>query len=371
MKNTLVKISIFVLLFISIQINCFASTLENLNIEIDKSVVHPKENVTLKINFGRILSEFEINIAYDKNLFEYYSSDKDINLYDNGDIITLTYPTISTTEPVSEIEVVFKAKEDITSSNPTDLKITLQNMKDGLTNEMIENPLLPTEKKIVVEPIYKDYIFSLEYDEVTIKPNEEIKMNLFLKSDMGQNYTNTKIYSTVTSDVEGEAKIYAIDSLGTKYNVLEEGWGGENGEPIGGANVVKELALSAKFSDAGKYKMNFELQDLNNSGFVIASETFDVIVEEENLNNTNTTNTTNNLTITNKIDNDLTSVGSVNNAVNGTQNTSNTGTNTSNTTEYKASTLPKAGSTIYFLILPIVGILILIYCIFKKRDEEF
>ena len=38
---------------------------------------------------------------------------------------------------------------------------------------------------------------------------------------------------------------------------------------------------------------------------------------------------------------------------------------------YKPTTLPKAGSTIYFLILPIIGILILIYCIFKKKDENF
>lgn len=366
MKNTLIKISILSLLFISIQIDCLAATLENFDIEIDKNVIHPEENLTIKIDFGRRLSEFEIDIAYDKNLFEYYSADKDINLYDNGDIVTLMYPTMSTTEPISEIEVVFKANKDITTSNPTDIKVTLQNMKDGLTNEVIDNPLLPTEKKLVVEPIYKEYKFFLEYDEKTIKPNEETKMKLILKSDMGQIYTNTKIYATVSNDVEGEAKITATDIVGVKYNILEEGWGGENGEAIGGSDVLKELILNSKFSDSGNYKITFELQDLNNSNFVIASQSFDIIVKDELTQDSNITNN-----IVNEIDNNLGIINNMtNSASNEIKNSSSTAESDSEEVEYKPTTLPKAGSTIYFLILPIGGILILIYCIFKKKDED-
>lgn len=364
MRKVLIKTSFIILFFISIQFNCFAATLENLDIEIDKKVVHPDENVTIKIDFGRILSEFEINIAYDKNLFQYYSSNKDINLYNNGDIITIIYPTMSTTEPISEIEVTFKANKSITTSNPTDLKITLQNMKDGLTNEIIENPLLPTEMKVVVEPIYKQYNFFLEYDE-KISSNKDTNMKLKLKSDMGQAYSNTKIYATVTSDTEGEAKITATDILGKEYNILEEGWGGENGEQIGGSNVLKELNLKSKFSDSGKYKITFELRDLNNEEFIIASQSFNVIVEDDltqSLNNSNL--------VTNQSGN-LVSSSQGNNMSNETSNIFNNITNTSNTIEYKPTTLPKAGSTIYFLILPIGGILILIYCIFKKKDENF
>lgn len=362
MKNTLIKIGVVILFFISIQLNCSAATLENLDIEIDKNLVHPDENVTIKVDFGRILSEFEINIAYDKNLFQYYSSNKDINLYNNGDIITITYPTMSTTEPISEIEVTFKAIGNITTSNPTDLKITLQNMKDGLTNEAIENPLLPTEKKIVVEPIYKEYNFFLEHDEKIIS-NEETNMKLILKSDMGQSYSNTKIYATVTSDVEGETKITATDVLGKEYNILEDGWGGENGEQIGGSNIQKELNLKTKFSDPGKYKITFELYDLNNSEFVIASQSFSIIVEDDlsqNLNNSNI--------VANQTGNFVS--GNMNIVSGGTLNVSDNSTNTSDVIEYKPTTLPKAGSTIYFLILPIGGILILIYCIFKKKDEN-
>lgn len=358
MKNKLIKIIIFILLFLSIQINSFGESLENLKIDIDKSIVHPKEEVTLKIDFGRLLSEFEINIAYDKNLFEYYSANKDINLYDNGDIATLTYPTISTKDAVSEIEVTFKAKENVTSTNPTDLKVTVQNMKDSLTNESIENPLLPYEKKLVVEPIYKDYQFFLEHDEI-LTPNKDTNMKLILKSDMGQTYKNAKIYATITSENESEVQINATDLLGKKYNILEDGWGGENGESIGGLNVSKELNLNTRFSDSGNYKITFQLRDLNNSDFVIASQTFNLKVEDENKKQNNIS----------KIENVI-SENKTTTSAEGTKIEENK-ENSTNEIVYKPTTLPKAGSTIYFLIFPIVGILILIYCIFKKKDEDF
>lgn len=362
MKKILIKLTMIISIFLSIQVNSYALSLDDLNIEIDKEILHPKENVTISIDFGRLLSEFEINIAYDRNLFEYYSSDKDINLNDNGDIVTLTYPTLSTTTQISEIKVIFKTKENITSSNPTDFKITVQNMKDGLTAEMIDNPLLPIEKNVIVEPVYKDYKFYLEHDK-SIIPNEESSMKLILKSEMGQNYSNTKIYARVVSETEGEAQISAIDITGEKHSLLEDGWGGETGEPIGGANVIKELALTSKFSDAGNYQVTFELQDLNNSNFVVSSETFDITVGE-NSQIQNQTNITQNsiANLTQNTSNTLTE------SIKGISNT--TATNTSEEVEFKPTTLPKAGSTIYFLILPIGGILILIYCIFKKKDDE-
>lgn len=153
---------------------------------------------------------------------------------------------------------------------------------------------------------------------------------------------------------------------GIKYDLIEEGFGEKLGNPIGGANVIKELSLSSKFSDAGKYKITFELQDLNNSNLIIASETFDITVKEEKmiLNQTNETDATLNINYTeNSIQNEQ---NILNNVVNKESNISNT----SGEIVYKPATLPKAGSTIYFLILPIGGILILIYCIFKKKDEE-
>ena len=224
MKNKLIKIGFFILFFLSIQVTSFGASLENLKVDVNKNIVHPKEEVTLKIDFGKVLSEFEINIAYDKNLFEYYSANKDINLYDNGDVARLTYPTMSTKDAVSEIEITFKAKEQITTTNPTDLKVTIQNMKDGLTSNIIENPLLPIEKRLVVEPVYKDYQFFLEHDEI-LYSNKDTNIKLTLKSDMGQIYKNAKIYGKIKSEKESEVKMYATDLLGEKFNILEEGWG--------------------------------------------------------------------------------------------------------------------------------------------------
>ena len=347
MKKSLAKVGVLVLLFLSIQINCFAESLENLKIDLDKNIVHPNEEVTLKIDFGRNLSEFEINIAYDRNLFTYYSANKDINLYDNGDIASITYPTMSTKEPVSEIEITFKAKEQIQTTNPTDLKVTIQNIKDSSSGELLENPILPIENKLIVEPIYKDYQFLLEYDDALI-PNKDINMKLILKSDMGQIYKNTKIYATITNEVEGEVQMNATDLLGNDYNILKDGFGGKYGESIGGLNVSKELNLNTRFSDFGNYKVLFELRDLNNSDFVIASQTFNLKVEDEmqTLNSSNGLSSEE-LKTEEKIESNK------------------------NEVVYKPTTLPKAGSTIYFLILPICGILILIYCIFKKKDENF
>lgn len=347
MKKSLAKVGVLVLLFLSIQINCFAESLENLKIDLDKNIVHPNEEVTLKIDFGRNLSEFEINIAYDRNLFTYYSANKDINLYDNGDIASITYPTMSTKEPVSEIEITFKAKEQIQTTNPTDLKVTIQNIKDSSSGELLENPILPIENKLIVEPIYKDYQFLLEYDDALI-PNKDINMKLILKSDMGQIYKNAKIYATITNEVEGEVQMNATDLLGNDYNILKDGFGGKYGESIGGLNVSKELNLNTRFSDIGNYKVLFELRDLNNSDFVIASQTFNLKVEDEmqTLNSSNGLSSEE-LKTEEKIESNK------------------------NEVVYKPTTLPKAGSTIYFLILPICGILILIYCIFKKKDENF
>ncbi|MBR3613861.1 MAG: hypothetical protein IKL55_01615 [Clostridia bacterium] len=361
MKNILIKASIIILFIFFLQGNCYALTLENFNIEIDKKIVHPGEKVTLKVDFGRKLNEFEINVAYDKNLFQYYSANKDINLYDNGDVVTITYPTMSTKEPVEEIEIIFKANQDIISSNPTNFKITLQNMKDELTKEAIDNPLLPIEEVVLLEPVYEAYEFELEYNKPLLA-NRENDIKLILKSDMGQIYSNTKIYANVVSDTESEVQFNAIDSVGINHNILEDGWGGENGESIGGLNVMKELSLNSKFSDPGKYKITFELRDLNNPDFVISSQTFNVIVDEENYINS---------IVDNQIENSITAIQEKMNFENNVdKGTINRVENNSNEIEYKPTTLPKAGSTIYFLILPIGGILILIYCILKKKDDE-
>lgn len=149
---------------------------------------------------------------------------------------------------------------------------------------------------------------------------------------------------------------------------MEEGFGEKFGNPIGGPNVIKELNLLSKFSDAGEYEITFELQDLNNSNFIIASETFDIVVKEDEtiLNKINEPKNTLNI---NSIEN-VTENENKNNILSNVVKEESNIANTTGEIVYKPATLPKAGSTIYFLIIPIGGILLLIYCIFKKKDEE-
>ena len=101
------------------------------------------------------------------------------------------------------------------------------------------------------------------------------------------------------------------------------------------------------------------MKDLNNSEFVIASQSFNLMVSDENKKQNNISK------IENVISENKTATSDE-----GIKIEENKVSST-NEIEYKPTTLPKAGSTIYFLILPIGGILILIYCIIKKKDENF
>lgn len=336
-----------IIAFFLLQIDCYAVGLSDLKIELDKSLIHPNENVDIAIDFGQPLSEFEIEIAYDSNLFEYVSTSNDVNIYDNGNIITITYPTLSNNTSVNTLEVKFKAKSDIISTNPTNFKVTLQNLKDGTNLEVIDNPENPFDLALVLEPVYTNYIIDLSYDGTLISKKEN-DLKLTIKSEMGQNYVNTKLYAIVNSPENSEVEIFANDSNGINYNLVEEGWGGENGEPIGGKNVVKQLNLRGIFKKEGEYNVTFELVDINNSDYIIASNTFDIEVKNEDELKLETSNTITNLNTT---------VGSI-------QNTSN------NENEVSIKTLPKAGSTIYFIIIPTVIIIILACWLIKKKDNE-
>lgn len=311
-----------------------AETLNSLNIELDKEILHPGEEVNVNIDFGQTLSSYEINVAYDNKLFEYVSNNRDVNVADNGDVLTLTSNILSNATELNKLSIKFKAKNDITTTNPTDFKITVQNLVDGITGETIQNPISPVDKSLIVEPIYTEYKINLDYNEPILK--QEIKnMKLVITSDMGKNYSNTKIYADVLTETDGNVEISAIDSNGEKIDFIYEGWGNEQGESLGGKNIVKELDLETEFSKAGNYIITFRVVDMNNSNFVIASKAFEIRVEESNTN----------------IEKNIKS-------------------NTQNNIKNKPSTLPKAGNTIYFIIIPIGIILVLAYWYFKKRDEE-
>ena len=71
-------------------VNIYADTLDTLDINPDKSIVHPNENVTLNINFGQALGAYTFTVAYDNNLFEYVSSEGG-TANDLGDKVKVTF----------------------------------------------------------------------------------------------------------------------------------------------------------------------------------------------------------------------------------------------------------------------------------------
>lgn len=351
-------LSVSILLFFILEVTSFASlqtpitNLNSLNITLNKEIVHPNEEVVLNIDFGQKLSEFEIDVAYDKNLFEYISVDNDAIVNDNGDVLTISSPMMSSEiSTLNKVNVTFKVKEEMIATNPTDFKITLENLKDENLKD-IANPNSPIEKNLIVEPIYEDYKFDFSY-EGTIFPNEEKEMKLVLKSGMGRNYSNTKIYASVLNPEGAEVKLVANDEENMEYNFLEEGWGGQTGEPIGGKNVIKEMDLRGTFSKEGTYEIIFKVVDLNSSEYVIATDTFEIEVGDklENIGKIGSAeveskNDENNIVENSAITNTVTEEGN------------------------KPTELPKAGIMIYYIIIPIAFFVTVIYVCLKKKDEE-
>ncbi|MBQ7409784.1 MAG: hypothetical protein IJW20_00175 [Clostridia bacterium] len=351
-------LSISILLFFILEVTSFASlqttitNLNSLNITLNKEIVHPNEEVILNIDFGQNLSEFEIDIAYDKNLFEYISVDNEAIINNNGDVLTIIFQTMSSEVLTSnQINLTFKAKNDIVTTNPTDFKVTLESLKDENLVD-IANPNSPIEKNLIVEPTYEDYKFDFLY-EGTISPNEEKEMKLVLKSGMGRNYSNTKIYASVLNPEGAEVKLVANDEENMEYNFLEEGWGGQTGEPIGGKNVIKEMDLRGTFSKEGTYEIIFKVVDLNSSEYVIATDTFEIEVGDK-----------------------LENIGKIGSAEVESKNNENnivknsTISNIVTEEESKPTELPKAGIMIYYIIIPIAFFVTVIYVCLKKKDEE-
>ena len=101
-----------------------ADALDTIDITIDKANVHPDENVTLNIVFGKELGSYTFDIAYDNNLFEYVSAEGG-TANDNGTRVRVYYfDSSGGTNPRNDMSITFKAKSDIITSNPTNFSVT-------------------------------------------------------------------------------------------------------------------------------------------------------------------------------------------------------------------------------------------------------
>lgn len=349
MKKIISTILLVVLLSVFAFVgSSYADSLDSISVEVTKEKVLPGENVTVNINFGTPLGSYTFDIAYDNNIFEYVSAEGGTP-NDTSDKVRVTfYDSTGGTAPRENMSVTFKAKEGITTSNPTEFSITAEGLANNDASVNYDDITTPIEKNVTVEPNYIDYTFDLSYTGNIIKGQAK-EMELSYSSPMGRYYEHARLVAEATVPGAGTVKLIGIDESSLEHDVIQSGWGEAQGYKIGGANVMQKLNLTGTFSEAGEYKITFKLIDRDDSDQTIAERTFNFTVLEEEA----TTEEGNGGT--NQGEN---TVGETNNTEQANQTAQN---------EQTPTTLPKTGSNLYIpIIIVAIGILSS-YIYFNKK----
>ena len=256
--------------------NVKAAALDNIQISTDKEIVNPGSEIVLTINFGRDLGSYTFDVAYDSNLLEYVSTDAGTANDDKTKVRVVYYDSTGGTNPKSSMQVTFRAKEGLTTSNPTNFAITAEGLANADASETYDDIAVPIEKNIVVEPIYEDYEFTLTYTGNPII-NEEKEMTLRLISTMGRYYDHARILAEVKTPEGANVKLLGTDENNLEHDLIDSGWGDPSGYEIGG-DVDKVLNLRGIFDKEGQYTLTFKLIDRDNSDAVIATNDFTINV---------------------------------------------------------------------------------------------
>lgn len=366
MKKIISSIVIFLLLSMFIfTIKSYADTLNNINVTIDKQTVNPNGTVKVNVEFGANLGSYTIDVAYDNNLFEYVSVEGG-TANDNGTRVRVYfYDTEGGSNPRNNMNVIFKAKSGITTSNPTNFSITAEGMANPDASVTYDDITTPIVKNLVVEPVYVDYNMALNYTGDVIV-NEPKDMELIISSSMGKNYEHTRIVANATAPSGATINLLATDSQNLEHDIIQSGWGSADGDSIGGVNVNKKISTRGLFNMVGNYTITLSLIDRENSDAVIVSKQFNIVVKEkttetppENTNTnkpgeTNTPQDINNPEETNKPETEKAEV-KKENGVKVAQNKKN------------PKGLPKTGNTIYIVILGVISALAGIYFIIRNK----
>lgn len=300
MKKIIYSIIIFTTMIISLlTIKVKAASLDAINIETNKVTVNPGEEVTLTIEFGKSLGAYTFDIAYDNKLLEFVSASDGTPNDMSTKVRIVYYDSTGGTNTKDSLTIVFKAKEGITTSNPTDLSITAEGLANGDASEQYDDIDVPITKNITVEPDYKDYELNLQYDGEIVK-NQEKEVTITTSSEMGKYYDHARLIAEVTTQTGGTVTLIGIDEQQMKHDLIQSGWGDPSGYKIGG-KVEQVLKFTGLFTEAGDYQITLKLIDRDSSDTSIVEKTFDIkvveefTVEDEN-NNTNTGNNTENTT---------------------------------------------------------------------------
>ena len=345
MKKTISIITIMMLLVMTILTGkVFADSLDTIEINIDKTTVKPGEGLKVTVEFGKKLGAYTFDFAYDNKIFSYVTAEGG-TANDLTDKVRVTYyDSTGGTNPRENMSIIFKAKDDITTSNPTEITVTaegLSNEDASITYDDITSPIV---KNITVEPQYVDYTLNLEATGNLIQGKEN-EMKLSYSSPMGRYYEHARLIASATTPKDGTVNLIGIDENNLEHDIIQNGWGDAQGYKIGGKDVLQVLNLRGTFSKTGDYTITLKLIDRDNSDSVIAEKTFNFTVTEENKQPEDMENTT-------PEQNEIT-----NEAINETKDE-----NTNMPT-----VLPKTGINIYIPIIATIILLATIFAIIRKK----
>lgn len=345
MKKTISIITIMMLLVMTILTGkVFADSLDTIEINTDKTTVKPGEELKVTVEFGKKLGAYTFDFAYDNKIFSYVTAEGG-TANDLTDKVRVTYyDSTGGTNPRENMSIIFKAKDNITTSNPTEITVTaegLSNEDASITYDDITSPIV---KNITVEPQYVDYTLNLEATGNLIQGKEN-EMKLSYSSPMGRYYEHARLIASATTPKDGTVNLIGIDENNLEHDIIQNGWGDAQGYKIGGKDVLQVLNLRGTFSKTGDYTITLKLIDRDNSDSVIAEKTFNFTVTEENTQPEDTENTT-------PEQNEIT-----NEAINETKDE-----NTNMPT-----VLPKTGINIYIPIIATIILLATIFAIIRKK----
>ena len=334
-----------VLLAIIFTNNSYAASLDAIDIKTSKTTVNPGEDVNVNINFGENLGTYTVNVAYDNNIFEYVSVEGGTANYTSDKVNVVFHDTTGGTAPRNNMSLTFRAKQNITTSNPTEFTITAEGLANADASVTYDDITTPIVKNVTVEPKYEDYKIKLDRPDNIVK-GKETEMRISYSSPMGRYYEHARLIAEATTPTGATVKLLAKDQAGLEHDIIQSGWGDAQGYKIGGKDVAQVLSVRGLFSEQGTYSITLTLIDRDDSDKAIASTTSLITVlneEPKPVENTPAPET----------------AAPIQNAVN------NTPVNAVKT----PTKLPKTGSNIYIPIVLVIVMLMVVYVYNNKKND--
>ena len=283
MKKTIsLIITTLIIVMLLLTVKSYAASLDTVKFDVNKTV-RPGEEVKVTIDFGKQLGAYTVDVNYDNNIFEYVSVDGG-TANDTTDKVKVTFhDATGGTNPRESMSIIFKAKEGITTSNPTELTATAEGLANADASETYDDITTPLVKNLTVEPEYKDYQITLEHTG-NIEKDVEKDMKLTYSSAMGRYYEHARLIAEATTPKDASVKLLATDGVTkAETDIIQSGWGDPQGYKIGGKDVSQVLNVRALFSEVGEYSITLKLIDRDNSDTVIAQESFEYKVSEKEI----------------------------------------------------------------------------------------